>query len=294
MGLKVGIQLYSVKHSIVQDPYEVLRQISEAGYRYVEAANLNADRDSGVGFGLSARRMKEILDELSLSMVGCHVEPLKEELMPEILSYHAELGNTQIGCGVELFPYGDLDAIKRSCQKFNRIGELCQEWGMRFYFHNHFQEFQQCGGKLVYDLIMENTDPGLVYAELDTYWAARGGQDPAALIRRYNDRIILLHVKDFPEKAPDPLCVFDGMVGREENVDQSVLSRVSNPLCFTELGTGILPIQHIIRAAGSCPNLETVLLEQDHTQLDEIQSINLSMQAFRRLKGVEVSLRDFH
>ena len=216
------------------------------------------------------------------------MNPLREDLLPRVLDYHAELGSTQIGCDIEFYPYGDVDYVKRRCRVFNRIGELCQQRGMRFYYHNHYQEFQRFGDKLVYDIIMENTDPGLVYAEMDTYWIARGGQDPASFMRKYNDRLILLHQKDFPKNAGEPLCMFDGLVGREENIDFSVFMRAKNDKSFTEIGTGALPIQGYLRAAQSCPNLDYILLEQDATQLDEIQSINASMQAFRKLEGVEV------
>lgn len=82
--------------------------------------------------------------------------------------------------------------------------------------------------------------------------------------------------------------MFDGLVGREENIDFSVFMRAKNDKSFTEIGTGALPIQGYLRAAQSCPNLDYILLEQDATQLDEIQSINASMQAFRKLEGVEV------
>ena len=131
-----------------------------------------------------------------------------------------------------------MDYVKRRCRVFNRIGELCQQRGMRFYYHNHYQEFQRFGDKLVYDIIMENTDPGLVYAEMDTYWIARGGQDPASFMRKYNDRLILLHQKDFPKNAGEPLCMFDGLVGREENIDFSLFMRAKNDKSFTEIGTG--------------------------------------------------------
>ena len=212
MAPKIGIQLYSVKNAIRERPYEVLRQISEAGYRYVEAANHRAEEDPGVGFGMPARELKGLLDELGLQIVGCHVNPLREELLPAVLDYHAELGSTQIGCDIEFYPHGDLDYLKRRCQFFNRIGELCQERGMRYYYHNHYQEFQPLGEGTVYDFIMEHTDPGLVYAELDTYWAARGGQDPVKLLEKYEDRLILLHQKDFPAGLSEPLCMFDGLV----------------------------------------------------------------------------------
>lgn len=288
MALKIGIQLYSVKNAIAQRPYEVLRQISEAGYRYIEAANHNAANDPGVGFGVPARELKRILDELGLEILGCHVNPLREEVLPEILDYHAELGSTQIGCDIEFYPYGDVDYVKRRCEVFNRIGELCQERGMRYYYHNHYQEFQKFGEKLVYDLIMENTDPGLVYTEMDTYWIARGGQDPVALMHKYHDRLILLHQKDFPADAGEPLCMFDGIVEKEKNIDDALFSATKNPNSFTEIGTGILPIQDYIEAAKSCPSLDTIILEQDATRLDEVESINVSMRAFRKFEGVEL------
>ena len=46
-------------------------------------------------------------------MVGCHVNPLREDLLPGVLDYHAELGSTQIGCDIEFYPYGDVDYVKR-------------------------------------------------------------------------------------------------------------------------------------------------------------------------------------
>lgn len=287
MAPKIGIQLYSVKNAIQEKPYEVLWQIAEAGYRYVEAANHNAAEDPGVGFGMPARELKKLLDDLGLQIVGCHVNPLREELLPAVLDYHAELGSTQIGCDIEFYPYGDLDYLKRRCQFFNRIGELCQERGMRYYYHNHYQEFQRIGTGTVYEYIMDHTDPGLVYAELDTYWAARAGQDPVQLIKKYEDRLILLHQKDFPTGLSEPLCLFDGVVDPETEIDWKVFDQAKNPLAFTEIGTGILPIQDYIEAALSCPGLEYILLEQDATQLDELESIRTSMGAFQKFKGVE-------
>ena len=60
MAVKVGIQLYSVKNALKERPYETLRQVAEAGYRYVEAANHDAENDPGVGFGMPAHQLKEI------------------------------------------------------------------------------------------------------------------------------------------------------------------------------------------------------------------------------------------
>ena len=289
MSLKVGIQLYSVRQSLRKDPHGVLAQVSQAGYKYVEAANHNALEDDGVGFGLPADEMKKVLDDLGLTIVGCHINPLEPARINAVLDYHAAVGNKQIGCDIEFFPPNDLDYVLKRCELFNRVGELCKTRGMRYYYHNHYQEFQTIRGKTIYDIIMENTDPALVYIELDTYWAYRGGQDPLQLIDKYKDRLVLLHQKDFPEDAPQPLNMYDGVVDINGNIDGRLFSETKDPLCFTEIGTGTLPIQDIIDGANEAPNLEFIVLEQDHTQLGEVESIEVSMEAFRKFNGIEWS-----
>ena len=130
--------------------------------------------------------------------------------------------------------------------------------------------------KYIYDLILANTDPQLVYLQLDTYWMYRGGQDPIGWMDRLSDRVILLHQKDFPHEAPQPLDLFDGVVSPTENIDQALFIERIDPRCFTE----ILPIQNLLDAASKLPNLDYLLLEQDHTTLPEIESIRRSHDAF--------------
>ncbi len=287
MALKVGIQLYSVRNALKSDPYGTLAKVAEAGYKYIEAANHDALSDPGVGFGVSASKMRATLERLGMSIIGCQVYPLEPERLSAILDYHGEVGNKHIGYDLGFYPYNDLDHILRQCELFNSLGEMCKERGIRFHYHNHYQEFQRFGDKTVYELIMENTDPSSVFIELDTYWAYRGGQDPIDLIRKYKDRIVLLHQKDFPKDAPQSLVMSDGVVDFGKDITLEEFSSTKDPLCFTEIGTGILPIQDIIDAAQTVPNLEFIVLEQDHTQLDEIESIKVSMQAFRKFSGVE-------
>ncbi|MEA5055623.1 MAG: TIM barrel protein, partial [Propionicimonas sp.] len=163
---------------------------------------------------------------------------------------------------------------------FNEIGELARQRGMRFYYHNHFQEFQRFGDEYVYDIILANTDPELVKLEMDTYWMYRGGQDPLEWMSRCADRVILLHQKDFPKESPQPLNLFDGVVDPHENIDMAVFEERKNQACFTEIGTGILPIQSIVDLAATLPNFDYMLLEQDHAVLPELESIRVSHEAF--------------
>lgn len=290
MAIKLGVQLYSVRNTLGDKPYEALGQIADVGYRYIEGANHDAFDDYGVGFGEPAKKVKKKLDSLDMKMVGCHINPLMEDTLDQVLEYHCELGNKQIGCDIEFFPFENPDFILRRCEAFNKIGEKCKEAGMRFYYHNHYQEFQECeDGKTVYEMIMENTDPKLVFIELDTYWAARAGQNPVQLMKKYKDRIILLHQKDFPEDAGETMMVYNGLVDQKKPINYKIFNEAVNPNSFVEIGQGVLPIASYVNAAHRCPNLECIILEQDHTKLDEIESIKLSMEGFKQFDKIEIS-----
>ena len=280
MDVRIGLQLYSVRQSLARDPWGTLAQIAEAGFTRLEAANHSARVDPGVGFGVGAAELRDQLRELGLSIVGCHINPLELDILPRALDYQAELGNNQIGCDIEFYPYGDRDFVLRRCETFNQVGALAHERGMRFYYHNHFQEFQRFGDQYVYDLIVANTDPELVFFQFDTYWMYRGGQNPIDWMERLADRVILLHQKDFPADAPQPLNLYDGVVSPTENIDMAVFEERKDTRCFTEIGTGVLPIQDIVDAAAGLPNLDYLFLEQDHTTLSEIDSIRRSHDAF--------------
>ena len=96
-----------------------------------------------------------------VSIIGCHINPLDIDIIPRALDYQAALGNKQIGNDIEFYPYGDVDHVLQRCELFNTIGDLAKQRGMRFYYHNHFQEFQKFGDKFVYEIIAQKTDPSL-------------------------------------------------------------------------------------------------------------------------------------
>jgi sugar phosphate isomerase/epimerase len=52
------------------------------------------------------------------------------------------------------------------------------------------------GIEIIYDALVRQTDPSLVFFELDVYWIIMGQQDPVEYLRKYADRIKLLHIKD--------------------------------------------------------------------------------------------------
>lgn len=285
MGVAIGLQLYSVRQALKRDPWTTLEALGDLGVRRIEAANHAAAVDDGVGFGVPADRLAARLSTYGIELVGCHVNPLDLDRLPAVLDYHQRVGNRQIGCDIEFYPLRDRDYVLRRAETFNEIGRLCAEREMRFYYHNHYQEFQEIDGTPIFQLIIDHTDPELVFLELDTYWMYRGGHDPIDWMRRYPERVILLHQKDFPHRPPQPLNLYDGVVDPAGPITMETFQAALEPGCFTEIGTGTLPIADLVAATEELPNFECLLLEQDHTALPELESVRVSLEAFGRLTG---------
>jgi sugar phosphate isomerase/epimerase len=94
-----------------------------------------------------------------------------------------------------------LDGYKKAAEYFNKAGEKCKKAGLRFGFHNHQIEFLEIGGRVPFDVLVENTDPKLVLFEIDLAWITAAGKDPLAYFTKYPHRFELWHMKDLsPEK----------------------------------------------------------------------------------------------
>ena len=284
MAMKVGIQLYSVKGEMAKDPLATIAKVAETGYKYIETANHRADQDCGCGFGVPAKEFKKLLDGYGAQVVSGHIFPMREGNIDLILDYYNELGAKLLINPMSVF--ANKDEVMRACDEFNRVGRAVTEGGMRFCYHNHFHEFQKFDGQRVLDIIMENTDPAYVGLELDTYWVLRGGVDPLEYIKKYAYRLLAIHQKDL---AKD----FTGEVNQLKAVEDKVIDHkvfgevVGDRHEIVEIGTGCMDIQAIIDAGNATGNTEFIILEQDATQYPELESIRISMESFKKFKGIE-------
>jgi sugar phosphate isomerase/epimerase len=283
--MKVGIQLYSVRSHMAKDPVATVKSVIEEGYRYLETANHTADKDPGVGFGVSAGEMSRLLSERGAHVVSAHISPLTADMLGPVLEYYAQLGTRYIVQPMSFF--SNRDDTLRQAENLNRAGKICAEAGMTLLFHNHFHEFQVFDGSTVFDLILDHTDPALVKVELDTYWAMRGGQDPAAFLRKWGERVRLIHQKDYPAEYKDQIDMIDRINREHLKVDMDYFMGLDLEKSFTEIGTGIMDIQSIINAGNDFCKAEYIILEQDRTSHDELESIRISMENFKKFEGIE-------
>jgi sugar phosphate isomerase/epimerase len=282
MALKVGLQVYSVRKNMEIDPVETIRKVAAMGYKYLETANLYTQNDYGTGFGASAKELKEILKQFGSKIFSAHIFPLDLTNINQVLDFFEELG-TEFIHSKPL--YGTVDDIKRQAELFNKLGEKCRTRGMRHAIHNGLTPYCEDGSYSL-DRFAEFTSPDDLLFELDTYWAMRAGLDPVELIKKYKDRILIIHQKDCPADFHGVMNLNTIMPRGEKAVHEFFLEYVHEEE-FCEIGTGTMDLQKIIDTTLENTKAKFILLEQDFTKMDEFESVKLSMDNFKKCKGLE-------
>jgi sugar phosphate isomerase/epimerase len=181
----------------------VLAFLSEVGYRNIEPYSFH---------GLSVEEFDALAGEYGLKVPSRHMST-NEATWPANLADAKLLGQHFTGSGGFAAPgISSYENVLATAETLNRLGELSVKNGTGPIFgHNHRAEFTtkyidvQGDGTLksAWQLLVENTDPRYVDFQLDVGWATIAGEDAAALIEQYGDRISSLHVKDAIVTIPD-------------------------------------------------------------------------------------------
>jgi len=186
-----GIQLYTVRDDIKKDPMGTLIKISQVGYNNIEAYDFN-----GKFFDLQPGYFRQIIEGLGMRLTSTHTEINIENADKYIEQAHPSGLEYLVIPSAGGRPLETADDCKRFAEEMNLIGEKCADAGMRLGYHNHNREFKKDVNSILYDVLLEYTDPELVIFQLDIYWIIEAGYDPVQYFRKYPGRFELWHVKD--------------------------------------------------------------------------------------------------
>lgn len=248
---RVALQMYTVRQDQAKDFRGTLRKVAEMGYPAVEFA--------GYG-GLGAEELRELLGELHLTAAGTHtgLEALEKDFAG-VVAFHHTLGARFVT--VPSLPGNrytrDEAGFRQAAKDLEAMGARLAAEGLALGYHNHDFEFFQVDGRHGLDLLYEATDPAHLRAELDVFWAKKGGVDPAAYMRKLGARCSLVHIKDM---GPDG--------------------------SFAEVGTGSIDFPSIF-AAGEAVGTEWYIVEQDSCrERPPLEAVQLSLENLRRWRRV--------
>ncbi|WP_019890549.1 sugar phosphate isomerase/epimerase family protein [Streptomyces purpureus] len=215
---RLGIQLYSLRDKVSTLGFApVFAELRKHGYDEVEYAGYG----QGSAGPITLAQLRKLTRDHGLRGIGSHVGYYSSDPnaytfaqnLDKVLDDAQALGLQHIGTASGPWRYGaTVDGWKRCADEFNHYGAEAKKRGMKFYQHNHAEEFSFATDHphvRLYDILLAETDPELVHLEMDIYWAhvaqfrysrrpdgAPAPFDPLDYVLRQPHRYPLFHVKD--------------------------------------------------------------------------------------------------
>ncbi|MFC5411726.1 TIM barrel protein [Larkinella bovis] len=186
----VGIQLYTVRKEMLADAVGTLQQLAKFGYKELESAR----SEKGNYYGLKPQEIKKIANDLGMTVRSGHVHIDKD--WQRSVDMAAEAGQSYLVCSSLPSSGQTVSNYEKCADIFSQSAEDCKDMNLVFAYHNHDYEFEKKDGKVLYDILLQNTDPKLVKMELDLGWAVLTGNDPLKYFAKYPGRFPLWHLKD--------------------------------------------------------------------------------------------------
>lgn len=256
---RIGVQTLMLKSAAEKiGAYETLRRVREIGYRAVEVSQF-AMTDAGLTemerahfeLGIEFAALSVSLDNR-----GAYSDAIETDF-DRIVAYSRRLETGMLRIGM-LPPavMASSEALLSYCDRLEVAACRLADVGIGLHFHNHHLEFAKQAGRHLLDIMLERMPT--IGLELDVHWIQRGGLDPVTIIRRYADRIRMVHLKDYrigslPSSAAESLA--DGRV-------EQFLAAFAAVVEFAEVGEGNLNFAAIVPAAIDS-GAEYLFVEQD-------------------------------
>ena len=202
----IAAQLYTLREFLKNpaDIVKTMRRVKKIGY---DAAQI-----SGVG-PIDPAELRQIMLDAGITPIGAHLAlaRFRDDLAGVIDTCH------KWGVGYVAIPYMDPAGVRSAeiwkglAKEFNGFGKTLAREGIILQYHNHMFEFEKFGvkngkgGRMVLDLLFQNTNPSYLQSELDLGWVTRGNQNPVAWVLKLKGRLDQVHLKDWGVLADQPV-----------------------------------------------------------------------------------------
>ncbi|MCC7205412.1 MAG: sugar phosphate isomerase/epimerase [Phycisphaeraceae bacterium] len=259
MATVIGAQLYTVRNftKTPADVAKTFRRLREMGYGAVQVSALGP---------IDTAELAKILRDEGLTCAVTHVSLDMMRDTNKCLDYHQAIGCKYTAVG-GFFPSveeaADPKNWERFASEFSAIARVLGAKGLSVGYHNHSHELVQVDHRRGYEILLEKSDPS-VWFELDTYWIAHAGGDPAAWIDRIgatvkagSSRLPCIHVKDM-----------------------LITAERKQKMC--EVGSGNLNWPRVLDAAKRA-KVEWYLVERDDGDMDPFESLRISLQNLKAM-----------
>jgi sugar phosphate isomerase/epimerase len=193
---EIGLELYSLRNEFKTDVPGTLAKVKSWGVKEVEIHDT---------YGLSREEFKKLLEQNDLKVVSVAADYNQLASNPQAAVEEAKFyGAKYVVCF--WIPHNGnefgLSDVQKAVEVFSTAGKVLHDNGLSLCYHPHGYEFRPHEGGTLFDYMVKNTDPRYLNFEMDVFWIKHPGQDPVALLKKYPERFVLLHLKDRRHGTP--------------------------------------------------------------------------------------------
>jgi sugar phosphate isomerase/epimerase len=246
----LAAQLYTLR-DFTKTPADIattFKKVREIGYQAVQCSALGP---------IPPADLRKILDDNGLFCCATHIgfERMRDD--PDgVIAEHKTIGCPYTAVGSLPASYRNAEGYVKFAKEASAVAKRLKASGLTWGYHNHSFELEKFGARTGLEILYAESDPQYFTAEIDTYWIAHGGGDPAQWIRSVKGRSPLVHFKD--------MTIKDGKQ------------------IMAEVGEGNLNWPAILAACKEA-GVIWYIVEQDTCQRDPFESLAISLRNLQKM-----------
>jgi sugar phosphate isomerase/epimerase len=249
-AVPIGLELYSVREALKQDPEGTVRAVAKMGYQCIEFYGPYFEWSEA-----QTKQTRKLIDDLGIRCYSTHND--EKNFSTENINRARDM-NLTLGCKYMVMasssPDPGIDGWKKVADELNAAAEKLEGSGLKPGYHNHQPEFTPVEGVRPMEILAKNTKPS-VMLQLDVGTCINAGSDPVAWIRSNPGRIHSLHLKDW---SSDPAKGYQALFGE-----------------------GDAKWKDIFAAAERVGGVEYYLLEQEGSRFGELETAQRCLQTYK-------------
>ena len=194
---EIGLELYSLRHQLEKDPATAMAKVKAMGFRDVELSGT---------YGMEFPQLIKLLAENKLNVVSYGADFQRLRDFPQKVADEARAyGARFVVCfwiphSADTFKLADAE---EAAFILNNAGKVMARNGLMLAYHPHGYEFGKHGDGTIFDHLVQQLDTRVVQLQMDVFWIKQAGQDPVALLKKYQNRWISMHLKDRKPGTPN-------------------------------------------------------------------------------------------
>ena len=198
LGLPIGAQAWPHRSRIGANSYaglaSLLKDMKAIGLDSIELVSPSGDFASLT----DGKQVRKALDDNGMKCPSAHFRGVKTNL-PTLITWAHDIGMTHMSMASMSGPMVNgvttLEAVKRTCDEYNKLGAISKKEGLQMMTHNEgFENSRLDDGRLTYAVLLEYLDPDVMKMQFQMS-SMRTIGDPVMYFTMYPGRFASAHLQ---------------------------------------------------------------------------------------------------